>query len=113
MDAVYVALILCASLAVSCIVISIPLYLGKIKRNYYYGVRTLKTLSSDAIWFSANRDSGLYIIFAGIIVLFTACGLFLLRSTLPELVLLVIIIFVSIASFIGAVVKIFMNLSKY
>ena len=30
--------------------ISMPLVLGLIPRNHFYGVRTLKTLSGDGVW---------------------------------------------------------------
>ena len=37
------------------IAVSIPLYLGKIKRNYVYGFRIRKALESEENWYSINR----------------------------------------------------------
>jgi len=35
--------------------LSIPLLYKKIKPNYWYGFRTQKTLSSEEIWYKANK----------------------------------------------------------
>ena len=35
--------------------ICIPLYLGKIKRNYWYGFRIRKAFESDENWYRINR----------------------------------------------------------
>jgi hypothetical protein len=37
---------------------SIPLMRGRVRRNGIYGLRVRKTLSSDAIWYPANRYFG-------------------------------------------------------
>jgi uncharacterized membrane protein len=44
--------------AVLIFVLAIPLVLGLIPRNRFYGVRTAKTLSRDDIWYRANRFGG-------------------------------------------------------
>ncbi|MFZ2634525.1 MAG: SdpI family protein [Desulfosalsimonadaceae bacterium] len=36
-------------------VLAVPLLLGLIPRNRFYGVRTLKTLSDDDVWYRVNR----------------------------------------------------------
>jgi uncharacterized membrane protein YbhN (UPF0104 family) len=36
-------------------VIAVPLVLGLVPRNRFYGVRTRKTLSDDRIWYPVNR----------------------------------------------------------
>jgi uncharacterized membrane protein len=38
--------------------VAVPLVLGVIPRNRFYGVRTLKTLSDDGVWYPANRLAG-------------------------------------------------------
>lgn len=42
------------------IVAAIPMALGKVKPNRFYGFRTRKTLSSPAVWYPANRACGQY-----------------------------------------------------
>ena len=39
-------------------IVSIPLILKLVPRNSFYGFRTAATLSSDEIWFPANRFAG-------------------------------------------------------
>ncbi len=39
------------------IVLAIPMLMGKVPRNHFYGFRTKLSLSSDEIWYSTNRFS--------------------------------------------------------
>lgn len=47
-------------LVVSAIIalVSVPLILGVVPPNRWYGMRTPKTLADRALWFSANRFAG-------------------------------------------------------
>lgn len=47
--------------------LSVPMIQGKVRRNALYGMRTPKTLSSDAIWYPANRYAGRALFTAGAI----------------------------------------------
>ena len=42
------------------IAVSVPLILGKIPRNEFYGVRIPTTLASDEAWYAVNRVGGLW-----------------------------------------------------
>ena len=53
--------------AVIFFVISIPLAIGVIPRNRFYGFRTRKTLTDDATWFRVNRFAGIAIMIASVI----------------------------------------------
>jgi uncharacterized membrane protein len=53
---------------------SLPLVTGAVPRNRFYGIRTLKTLSDDTVWYPANRFGGWALI--------TACFVYLLLSAL-------------------------------
>lgn len=46
--------------------ISIPLSLGKVPPNSFYGCRTTKTLSDPKIWYEANRISGKDFLISGV-----------------------------------------------
>jgi len=48
------------------IALSIPLVFAKIPPNRWYGFRTNKTRSSDAVWYRANRLAGQYLIVAAV-----------------------------------------------
>jgi uncharacterized membrane protein len=56
---------------------SLPLIFGWIPRQSFYGARTSKTLSSDDIWYPANR-------FAGAVLLVSSCIYFAIAWTLPD-----------------------------
>jgi uncharacterized membrane protein len=44
--------------------LAIPLVLGLIPRNRFYGMRTRTTLSNDRRWYSGNRVAGVAILLA-------------------------------------------------
>jgi uncharacterized membrane protein len=48
------------------IILSIPMILGKVPRNSLYGFRTAYTLSSDEVWYRANKISGIALVLAGV-----------------------------------------------
>lgn len=79
-NAVYMALAACSGVSVFLFLLNIPLYLGKIKRNSWYGFRTPRTLSSDEIWFPANREAGLNFMIACVVILLTSLVLFLFKK---------------------------------
>jgi SdpI/YfhL protein family len=51
------------------VVFGIPMALGLVPPNRFYGFRTAKTLSSPEIWYPANRVSGWSLVIAGIAAL--------------------------------------------
>lgn len=54
------------------LIFSIPLVMGKIPRNRFYGVRTRKTLSDDQAWYGANRFGGWLFIVSSLIYMVIA-----------------------------------------
>ncbi len=52
------------------IAVSIPMILRKIPPNYFYGVRTRKTLSDPKIWYEANYLGGLALTLSSLAFLF-------------------------------------------
>jgi uncharacterized membrane protein len=57
----------------------VPLLRGWIPRNRWSGFRAPKTLSSDRIWYEANRVAGRDLMIAGAVIM-TAAGLSALLS---------------------------------
>jgi uncharacterized membrane protein len=51
------------------IVFGIPMALGLVPPNPYYGYRTRKTFSSTDTWYRANRIAGCSLLMAGILAL--------------------------------------------
>lgn len=52
-----------------------PLFKGSLARNRFYGFRTRKTLSTDQLWYPANKRCGRDLIMAGVFLFVTAMGL--------------------------------------
>jgi hypothetical protein len=48
------------------IVLSVPLILGKVPRNRLYGFRTAYTMSSEKIWYRANKIGGIAVLTSGL-----------------------------------------------
>ena len=48
--------------------LSIPLILGRVPPNSFYGCRTRKTLSDPKIWYEANRISGKDFLISGVLI---------------------------------------------
>lgn len=55
--------------AVLILLFSIPLVSGIVPRNRFYGIRICRTLSTDDIWYPANRFGGWALIIASLFYL--------------------------------------------
>lgn len=55
------------------IALSIPMLFDKVPRNRLYGFRTKLTLSSDEVWYPANRFAAKGLILWGLINLLAGC----------------------------------------
>ena len=80
-------------------VLSVPLILQRVPRNAFFGFRTRKTLSSDAVWYPANVFAGQALALASV----AAAGLVWLVPAdapewLPEVVLVVAVLAALVAS---------------
>ena len=49
------------------LVLSIPMILDKVTSNGAYGFRTPKTLSSEDVWYPANRAAGWFMLAAAVV----------------------------------------------
>lgn len=66
-------------LACTFIVLGIPLMLGRVPRNHWYGVRTSRTMSgTEAEWYETNRKGGITMVVIGAVILPTAIVLSLM-----------------------------------
>jgi uncharacterized membrane protein len=92
------------------IAFSVPLILGKVPPNMWYGFRTPTTLSSPDIWYRANRASGIYFAIAGAVMLL-ATAVLLASGRRPEttpwfpVVAIVVPILIALVASIDAVSK--------
>ena len=60
------------------LLLAIPLIAGRVPPNFWYGVRTPKTMSSRKVWYAANRRGGIYLLIASVVTLLAT---FALRDT--------------------------------
>ncbi len=54
------------------VVLGLPLFFQKVKRNGLYGFRIEKTLSDDKYWYPVNKSSGKWFVICGIVILIAA-----------------------------------------
>ena len=59
--------------------LSIPLILGKIPPNRWYGFRVKRTLEDNDIWYRTNAYAGKWLLGTGLWVIFTAFALKAIR----------------------------------
>jgi uncharacterized membrane protein len=83
----------------------IPLLLGRIPPNAWYGCRTRKTLSSEEIWYPVNRVTGRYMIISGVAVILSAFGVFVFRRSLAPNHGTAILLVVLVLSVLGMFVE--------
>lgn len=74
----------CAGLLV--VGLAIPMILGKLKPNGWYGFRTSKTLSDEKIWYPANTYIGKLLLGVGILWVLSALGLRIIPAIGSDLV---------------------------
>jgi hypothetical protein len=60
------------------IALSIPMIMGRVKPNGWYGFRTPLTLDHPEIWYPVNRYAGKWLLGLGIVIFLAAIGLPLL-----------------------------------
>ena len=66
------------------ICLAIPMALGLVPPNRFYGFRTPKTMSSPAVWYPANRVSGWCIIAAGLLAIGLNFALWITHPDWPD-----------------------------
>lgn len=66
------------------IVATIPMILGIVPRNPLYGFRTQYTMSSDEVWYPANRIAGVAILVSGLVWAGLAIVLPIIQPAIPS-----------------------------
>ena len=93
-------------------VVALPMMYDKIPPNNFYGFRTPRTLSDPNVWYPANRVAGRNLAIAGVIVVTTALLVFVMQKSIPLRTASLILLTVSVAALIGAVVHSFIALRR-
>ena len=84
--------------------IGIPLFLGRIPPNSWYGARTMKTLSNDTIWYAVNRVCGRDLIAGGVAVIVACIAIVLFGQSLPPTRIAMVLLSILVLSTIVMVV---------
>ena len=64
--------------------VGIPLLLGRVPPNPWYGCRTRKTLSDERVWYAVNRVGGQDLILAGVVIIISSLVVFAFSSRLSS-----------------------------
>ena len=64
------------------IISGLPLLLEKVKPNWLYGLRFLRAMSSEEIWYKSNKYFGRDIVVSGILLVLASLILLLFKSSL-------------------------------
>jgi uncharacterized membrane protein len=56
--------------------LSVPMILGKIPPNGWYGFRVKKTMENPEIWYPVNSYSGKWLLVVGLLMILASVGLF-------------------------------------
>lgn len=62
--------------------VGVPLLLGRVPPNSWYGCRTSRTLSDERVWYAVNRVTGLDLILAGVFVVISSLAVFAFGQSL-------------------------------
>jgi uncharacterized membrane protein len=55
--------------------LGIPLWVGMVPPNHYYGVRNASTLADEAVWYAVNRAAGRDLVAVGAVALVLSTAL--------------------------------------
>ena len=85
--------------------LGIPLLLGRVPPNSFYGCRTKKTLSDEKLWYAVNRVTGRDLIIGGVAVVVTALGIYLFGHALDPNRATIILLAVLVSSVVVMVIN--------
>lgn len=78
MDEVLTSALTFAAVGVLFVVSGIPLRMGRVRPNDWYGCRTRKTLSDEKVWYAVNRVAGRDLIAAGVVLVISSLAVLVL-----------------------------------
>ena len=82
--------------------VCIPLLLNKVPPNRYYGFRTGKTLSSEEIWYPANRFGAQCFVVAGAVGLIAGAAAVVWLAHVPRYTVVLALAFANLAAVLAA-----------
>ena len=85
--------------------LGIPLLLGRVPPNGFYGCRTKKTLSNERIWYAVNRVTGRDLIIGGVAIVLAALGIYLFGQRLSPNHAAIILLAILVSSVVVMVIN--------
>lgn len=64
--------------------LSLPLILGWVPPNRWYGVRVVASFQSKTLWYRINHRGGAYLFFWSLVVVLVGCGLLMVPRPLAN-----------------------------
>ena len=56
--------------------VGVPLFMGKVPPNQWYGCRTRRALSDEKVWYAVNRVTGQGLILGGVLIVISSLVVF-------------------------------------
>lgn len=94
------------------ILASVPMIIGTVPPNRWYGFRTPRTQSDPKVWYPANRIAGQYLAFAGFLIVLATLGVLLLRTQMTPATGAIVLLVVTIGSITAATVLSFIAVRR-
>ena len=94
------------------IISGLPLFLEKVKPNWFYGLRYIRTMSTEKIWYKSNKYLGRDIVISGILLVFASLLLLLFKLNATVFEIFLFSLFLIILPVITILIRAFMYLKK-
>jgi uncharacterized membrane protein len=101
-----------ALMGIALILASVPMIIGSVPPNRWYGFRTPRTQSDPKVWYPANRIAGQYLAFAGLLIVLATLGVALLQKQISPAIGATILIIVGVGSLVAASILSFLALRR-
>ena len=101
-----------AVMGIVLILASVPMIIGSVPPNRWYGFRTPRTQSDPKVWYPANRIAGQYLAFAGLLIELATLGVVLLHKQITPAAGATVLLVVGIGSIVAATTLSFIALRR-
>ena len=92
MDKIFITIFTFTFIGVVFVILGIPLFLKKVKPNWFYGFRTPTTVKNKDLWFKVNKQVGREFIIAGIIVIIGSIFMLIFQPILTLIQIIIILL---------------------
>lgn len=101
-----------AVMGIVLILASVPMIIGSVPPNRWYGFRTPRTQSDPKVWYPANRIAGQYLTFAGLLIELATLGVALLHKQMTPAAGATVLLAVGLGAIVAATTLSFIALRR-